>query len=154
MKVAVPSQGTDLDSRMDQRFGRCPYLLIVETCDLTFEAVKNPYVDECGGVGSRLVALIARHGAKAVVAEECGPHAQDALHVAGIPLLAMRAATVREAVKQCLPGPADPTSATPHAHPTTPSMPGQGEIVGHGRKGGGRGHGAGRKRRRRECRHQ
>jgi predicted Fe-Mo cluster-binding NifX family protein len=153
MKIAVASQGPDLDARMDQRFGRCPYVLIVETEDLAFEAVKNPYVDESGGVGSRLAALIAKHGAKAVVAAECGPNAQDALNAAGIALDTRHAETVREAVEQYKAGLPNPASATDE-RATAPAAPAQVEQGGRGRKGRGHGHGGGRRRRRRECRHQ
>lgn len=152
MKIAVASQGPDLDARLDQRFGRCPYVLIVETDDLTFEAVKNPYVDESGGVGSRLAALIAKHGAKAVVATECGPHAQDALRAAGIALVTGRAQTVREAVEQYNAGPPNPASAADE-HAVAPVAASQREQGGRGRRGRGHGHGGGRRRRRRECRH-
>ncbi len=147
MKIAITSQGPDLDARLDQRFGRCPYVLIVETDDLTFEAVKNPYVDESGGVGSRLVALIAQHGAKAVVAAECGPNAQDALRAAGIALITGRAQTVREAVEQYKAGPSSYEAATDE-RVAAPVAASQGEQGGRGRKGRGHGHGGGRRRRR------
>mgnify|MGYP006273666117 CR=1 FL=1 len=152
MKIAVTSQGPDLDARLDQRFGRCPYVLVVETDDLTFEAVKNPYVDESGGVGSRLAALIAKHGAKAVIAEECGPNAQDALRAAGISRVALNAETVREAVMQYNAAPSNPASA-PKERAAAPFAASQGEQGGRDRKGRGHGRGGGRRRRRRERRH-
>lgn len=152
MKIAVASQGPGLDAPMDQRFGRCPYVLIVETDDLTFEVVKNPYVDESGGVGSRLAALIAKHGAKAVIAEECGPHARDALHAAGISLVALFAETVRAAVMQYTAEAPNPAPATDE-RAAAPAASAQGEQGGRGQMGRGRGQGGGRRRRRREGRH-
>lgn len=162
MKIAVTSQGPDLDSPMDQRFGRCPYVLIVETDDLTFEAVKNPYLDESSGVGGRLASLIARHGATAVIAEECGPHAQAALDAAGIAMIAMCADTVRQAVEQYRNGrtaTGAPSSATApatgvNASPVLGGGRGGGGGRGRGRRGGGTGGGGGggggQRRRRRE----
>ena len=41
MKIAVSSQGKNLESPLDPRFGRCAYFLIVETDDMSFEAVHN-----------------------------------------------------------------------------------------------------------------
>ena len=41
MKVAVSSTGTDLDSAIDPRFGRCACFLIVETDDMKFEIFDN-----------------------------------------------------------------------------------------------------------------
>jgi len=44
MKVAISSSGKDLDSQIDPNFGRCPYYLIVETDDMSFEALDNESV--------------------------------------------------------------------------------------------------------------
>ena len=41
MKVAISSTGKDLNAPLDPRFGRCPYFIIVETEDMTFEVIAN-----------------------------------------------------------------------------------------------------------------
>jgi Uncharacterized conserved protein len=41
MKIAVTSKGVLLDSEVDPRFGRAPYILIVETDTMAFEVVDN-----------------------------------------------------------------------------------------------------------------
>ncbi|NTW77920.1 MAG: dinitrogenase iron-molybdenum cofactor biosynthesis protein, partial [Syntrophaceae bacterium] len=38
MKVAVTAKGVMLDSEIDPRFGRAPYILIIDTETLAFEA--------------------------------------------------------------------------------------------------------------------
>ncbi|MDH3882088.1 MAG: dinitrogenase iron-molybdenum cofactor biosynthesis protein, partial [Desulfobacteraceae bacterium] len=41
MKIAVTSQGTNLDSQVDPRFGRAAYILIVDTETFDFEVLDN-----------------------------------------------------------------------------------------------------------------
>jgi predicted Fe-Mo cluster-binding NifX family protein len=41
MRIAVTAAGSTLDATMDPRFGRCAYFVIVETDDMTFEAIEN-----------------------------------------------------------------------------------------------------------------
>ena len=41
MKIAVSSKGTDLDAEVDPRFGRCQYLLFVDTDTLDYEAQEK-----------------------------------------------------------------------------------------------------------------
>ena len=79
MKIAISSQGPDLDSQIDPRFGRCPYLLLVETDNMHVDALQNPYANASGGVGSRLAALIASRGVKTLLTGMVGPNASNAL---------------------------------------------------------------------------
>jgi hypothetical protein len=51
MKIAVTATGPELEAKVDPRFGRCPCFLIVETDDLSFEAIENPNVTLGGGRG-------------------------------------------------------------------------------------------------------
>ncbi|MBW1867569.1 MAG: dinitrogenase iron-molybdenum cofactor biosynthesis protein, partial [Deltaproteobacteria bacterium] len=41
MKVAISSNGTDLDAQIDTRFGRCAFFLLVETETMKFEFLDN-----------------------------------------------------------------------------------------------------------------
>ena len=49
MKIAVSAGGKDLDSQIDPRFGRCAYFVIVETDDMSFEALDNEGITLGGG---------------------------------------------------------------------------------------------------------
>ena len=43
MKVAVSSNGNNLDARLDPRFGRCAFFLVINPDDMSFEAF-NPKI--------------------------------------------------------------------------------------------------------------
>lgn len=100
MKIAVSSQGTALDSLMDQRFGRCPYLLLIQTDDMHADAILNPYAKESGGAGSRLASLLVDRGAKVLLTGTVGPNASAALNAAGIRIVHDCDGTVEFAVKK------------------------------------------------------
>ena len=42
MKIAITSQGDQLDSVIDQRFGRCSYFVIYDTESKTTQFIQNP----------------------------------------------------------------------------------------------------------------
>ena len=74
MKVAVTATGATPESTIDERFGRCPWFVIVDTDDDSFEAVKNdPTV--ASGAGVSAAQLLAGKGAQVVVTGNCGPKA-------------------------------------------------------------------------------
>ncbi|RPJ51452.1 MAG: hypothetical protein EHM23_34105, partial [Acidobacteria bacterium] len=61
MKIAVTATAPDLQAQIDPRFGRCPYFLIVETDDLSFQAVENPNLTLSSGAGIQSAQLLAEH---------------------------------------------------------------------------------------------
>jgi len=67
MKIAVTATEGSLDAAMDPRFGRCPYFVIVETDDLSFEAVENSNAMLGGGAGVQSAQLIAGKGVTSIL---------------------------------------------------------------------------------------
>jgi len=100
MKIAVTAEGDGLDARVDPRFGRCQCFLVVETDDLTFEAIPNPNIAVGGGAGIQSAQLLAERGVQTVLTGNCGPNAYQTLSAAGIPVIVGVGGTVREAVQQ------------------------------------------------------
>ena len=89
VKIAVSANGPTLEAAVDPRFGRAPYLLVVDPDTLEFEAVAN----------------------------HCGPKAFQTLRAAGIPVIVEVSGPVREAVEQYRAGqlaPAAGPNATSH----------------------------------------
>jgi predicted Fe-Mo cluster-binding NifX family protein len=145
MKVAVSATGPSLDSPIDPRFGRCQYLLIVDSESLDFEAVENPAVMAPGGAGIQAAELVASMGAGAVITGNCGPNAYQVLSAAGIDVFVGASGSVREAIEVYRRGGLRATPA-PSVGPYSGIAPGMGRGMGGGRgggMGGGRGGGTG-----------
>jgi len=104
MKVCITSEGPDLDSPVDPRFGRCRYFIIIDTDSLEFEAVENSGVRQMGGAGVESARLAAENGAKAVLTGNCGPNAFQTLNAVGIEVYIGVNGTVREAVENFMNG--------------------------------------------------
>ncbi len=142
MKIAVSSEGPDLDCNVDQRFGRCAHVLLVETDNMSFEALKNPYTNKTGGAGSRLAGLVASRGVKLVLTGSLGPHAQQALDTAGICTVLNNSGTVRQAVEAyvTIPRVSNEKESSAAIPPATVAGGGHGGGRGQGRRRrGGRG---------------
>ncbi len=170
MKVAVTATEPSVDGRVDPRFGRCPFFIIVETDDMSFQAIENTSVTLGGGAGIQSAQLMAENGVKFVLTGNCGPNAYQTLAAAGIGVIIGCSGTVAEVVEQFkagglnaagepnvaghfgMPGAPGPGGVPPASVPQPPApgvgmpMPGGGAGRGMPRgmgAGGGRGGGMG-----------
>jgi predicted Fe-Mo cluster-binding NifX family protein len=146
MKVAVSAAGPSLDSPIDPRFGRCQYLLIVDSDSLDFEAVENPAVTAPGGAGIQAAELVASMGAEVVITGNCGPNAYQVLSAAGIEVFVGASGSVSQAMESYRRGELR-SAMGPTAEPYSGMVSGMGRGMGGGRgggMGGGRGGGMGR----------
>ena len=160
MKIAVTAAGATLESPLDPRFGRCPYFLIVETEDLSFEAVGNPNVSRDSGAGIQAAQLVADKGARFVLTGNCGPNAYQTLSAAGLGVIVGCSGTVRDVIEHFKAGrysaanqpnvashfgasPISGAAASAPVDPQTPSSFAPGMGMGRG-WGGGAGRGMGR----------
>ena len=100
MKVAVSSSAKYLYSRIDQRFGRCAYFLMVETDDMSFEVFDNESAGLSGGAGIQSAQFVISKGAKAVITGNCGPNAVKTLSAAGVTVFLGITGTIKEAVEK------------------------------------------------------
>jgi len=83
MKVAVISEGDSLSSYIADDFGHAPYVLIVNTDTMTFEAVKNEFIS-AEGAGMKMAAMLISSGADIVITGGIGPHGYNMLTEEGI----------------------------------------------------------------------
>ncbi|MGB7056006.1 MAG: NifB/NifX family molybdenum-iron cluster-binding protein [bacterium] len=109
MKICVTSQGDNLDSELDPRFGRCKYFLFVDKDTLKFEAIENPNIDAAGGAGIQSGQLVAGKGVNAVLTGNVGPNAFQTLQTAGIDVVTGLSGSVKEAIEKYKKGGIEPT---------------------------------------------
>jgi len=100
MKIAVSSSGTNLDSQIDPRFGRCAYFVIVNTDDMSFEAFDNEGIALGGGAGIQSSQFVASKGVGAIITGNVGPNAVQTLYAAGVETFMGQTGSVREAVER------------------------------------------------------
>jgi len=101
MKVAISSTGTNLDSPVDERFGRARYFLIVDTDTGEYEAVDNEVnLNAMQGAGVQTSQLIANRKVDWVLTSHVGPKAFLGLQAAGVNIATGISGTAREALEQ------------------------------------------------------
>jgi predicted Fe-Mo cluster-binding NifX family protein len=99
MKVAVTSKGILLDSEVDPRFGRAPYILIVDTDTWAFEAVDNSdNVNAFKGAGIQAATMVSDKGVEVLMTGYCGPKAFATLEAAAVKVVSDVSGKVRDAV--------------------------------------------------------
>lgn len=99
MKVAVSATGASIDDQVEARFGRCPYLIVVETDDMSARILENKNAQLGGGAGVRSAELVTETGARVVLTGKCGPNASQALEAAGVQVVTDVSGTVRSAIE-------------------------------------------------------
>ena len=100
MKICVTSQGDNLNSQVNPRFGRCQYFIIADAETLEFEVIQNPNVDAMGGAGIQSGQLVASKGVKTVLTGNVGPNAFQILQAAGIDVVSGVSGTVKDALEK------------------------------------------------------
>jgi len=101
MKIVVTSQGPDLASQVDPRFGRAKYFIVFDTDTGQFSAHDNQVnVNAAQGAGIQSAKNIAELGAQAVITGHVGPKAFASLASANVSIYIGAAGTVKQAIEQ------------------------------------------------------
>ncbi len=98
MRVAISSKGKTRNAQVEPRFDKAAYFLIVDTDDMTFQAIRNSNIqDPTDADGVRLVIYA---GAEAVLTGDCGADARHMLTVSGVRVFQGVSGTVGAAVER------------------------------------------------------
>ncbi len=117
MKVAVSALGATMADRVDERFGRAMYLLIIDTETGLVEAVDNAAnrnALQAAGIGA--AEIVSDRGAAAVITGHLGPKAFAALGTAGVRGYNGAGMTVEAAVEAFSAGLLDELTEAGEAH--------------------------------------
>jgi len=99
MKVAVTSQGKELTSEVDPRFGRARWLLLVDTQTGVTGAYDNTVnLNIAQGAGIQTGKNVANLGAEAVITGNVGPNAYKTLSAANVKVYLSKSKTIQEAI--------------------------------------------------------
>ncbi|MBI5569116.1 MAG: NifB/NifX family molybdenum-iron cluster-binding protein [Desulfomonile tiedjei] len=99
MKIAVTSTGREIGSRMDPRFGRAQYIVILDEGGTILEVVDNSQnLNAMKGAGIQAAKLIADRKVDVLMTGHCGPNAFTTLKAAGIKVAVEQSGTVEEAL--------------------------------------------------------
>lgn len=101
MKLAVTSQGNNLQSPLDPRFGRAKYFIVVDTETSAFSVVDNAVnLNATQGAGIQAGKRVAELGVNDLVTGHVGPKAFSTLQAAGVRVYTGASGTVADAVEQ------------------------------------------------------
>ena len=99
MKLVITSLGEELDSPVDQRFGRARYFIVFDTETGEWEPRGNRQnLQAVQGAGIQAAQTASELGAEAVITGHCGPKAFRTLTAAGIAVYQGAEGTVQKAV--------------------------------------------------------
>lgn len=98
MKVAISSNGKDMDSMVSGSSGRAPYYLIFENGKL-IKSLKNPFRFGGGGAGFGVAEVLADENVELVISGKFGQNMIDTLQSKGIKFRELPNVAVKEALK-------------------------------------------------------
>ncbi len=144
MKLCITAAGNTLEANTDSSFGRAPWLILIDTDTLAFEAIENSGMNASQGAGIAAAQLISDKGADGLLTGKVGPKAQTALDASGVAIYeGLASGSVKEAVSRFKDG-SNPKSGddTSQTRSEIATEPGSGTCRRDG-TGKGRGDGSG-----------
>lgn len=100
MKIAISSQGKDLSSNIDERFGRAKIFIIYDLDNKNFKVIENTQnLNAQEGAGIQSAANVSREGVSAVITGNCGPKAFKTLQAAKVKVYLIANKTVEQAIE-------------------------------------------------------
>ncbi len=98
MKICITSNGSDLDSLVDPRFGRSLYFVFTEG-KKKIKSIQNKSVNAIRGAGIQAAQIVSDAGAEIIITGNIGPKAFDVLSNSGIKVFQItNGSTIKEAL--------------------------------------------------------
>lgn len=148
MKIAISATGPHLHSPIDPRFGRAPWLLVVDSeTGAVINSIDNSAAGSVAhGAGIEAAGRLANEGVEVILTGRMGPKAAAVCARAGIWIREAVNGTVREALDSFAREDGRQTAAQPApAMAVSGRAPGQGAGCRSAGRGQGRGLGGGRR---------
>ena len=101
MKVAVTSQGSELNSQVDPRFGRAKNFIVVDTDTDAFSVHDNSQnLNTAQGAGIQAGRTVVDLGVAAVITGNVGPKAFTTLQAGNVEVYPGVSGTVKDAIEK------------------------------------------------------
>ncbi len=84
MILLISAQQPQLFGPIDDRFGRCPWIIRFDTDLVQWKAFENPGAGQAGGAGVSAAQFVIDQQANVVISGDFGPHAVSAFRAANI----------------------------------------------------------------------
>jgi predicted Fe-Mo cluster-binding NifX family protein len=117
MKIAISTVGETIDSHVEPRFGRCPFLLIQDTTEETTQIYRNPAKWLMHGAGINAAKKLLDVGVEVVLTGNLGPKAFKILMEGGIKAFRAKSGDVNQAIQQYQKGELSPITSVGPKHP-------------------------------------
>ncbi len=108
MKVGIPAKGESIYSPVDERFGRCPFFVLVDADSLALEVFKNPGPAERDAVGILACQMLIEKGADAVAVKNIGHNALVSLTGGGVRVYVGAEGSILDTIERLKKGRLDP----------------------------------------------
>lgn len=102
MKIAVASTSADMSGSVASKLGTAPHVLLIETDDMSFEALEGLPPSSGPGAGTAIISMAVGCGAQAVLAGYVAPHIVNAMKGRGVDIVSGVRGTVIDAVTDYL----------------------------------------------------
>lgn len=99
MKVLITATAPLLSAKVDERFGRAVFFIVVDTDKGDFKSVENENVNNASGAGMAAAQTVIRINPDIVITGNCGPKAEQLLTAANIKIRTGFSGTVEDALK-------------------------------------------------------
>ncbi len=96
MKISIPMEQMDIESQINDSFGRAPFYLIYSTVNKDVEYLDHRAVASQGGAGVRAAQVLADNGVRAIITHQCGENAEKILANAEVLIYEAIKGTARE----------------------------------------------------------
>jgi predicted Fe-Mo cluster-binding NifX family protein len=103
-KVAVPSEGSTIDSVMSKYFGKAPCYIVYDTKKKGYWTVQNPFYNKKHARGLRVSAMLVNKGVGTTVSPNIGPEPARYFNNNNVKMYIGASGTVRDAINQYLSG--------------------------------------------------
>lgn len=117
MKIVISSNGKEIDSRLDPRFGRCSFFAVYHDERDEWSFLPNPGVLEGSGAGIKAAQFLIKQNPDILLTGDLGPKAAQILNASDIKIYSLPEVTLEEALEQYKQGQYQPiTGATVESH--------------------------------------